>query len=154
VVGLVLVGSATEARRLAGVAELKRAVDALADPVPAAFTREFQASTVHRPVPPQFLARVSDDSRRLPARVWRALLAAMLAEPPAAGLRAFGAPALLLWGERDAYVPRAEQDALLALIPGATLTTYPATGHAPHWERPAAVARDLARFVARVRAAP
>jgi pimeloyl-ACP methyl ester carboxylesterase len=122
--------------------------------VPAAFTREFQASTVHRPVPPQFLARVSDDSRRLPARVWRALLAAMLAEPPAAGLRAFGAPALLLWGERDAYVPRAEQDALRALIPGATLTTYPATGHAPHWERPAAVARDLTRFAARVRAAP
>ena len=42
---------------------------------------------------------------------------------------------------------RAEQDALLALLPSARLTVFPDTGHAPHWERPEEFARVVAGFV-------
>lgn len=50
----------------------------------------------------------------------------------------------MVWDEQDAIFPRSEQD---ALIPGAALSAYPATGHAPHWERPREFTRELEKFV-------
>lgn len=46
---------------------------------------------------------------------------------------------------RGVLFDRAQQDQLLAAIPGSTLWEYDA-GHALHWERPAVFAADLARF--------
>jgi pimeloyl-ACP methyl ester carboxylesterase len=43
-------------------------------------------------------------------------------------------PTPLLWGNRDAIFTRAEQEALLALLPNAAPKVYPQTGHALHWE--------------------
>jgi non-heme chloroperoxidase len=144
---LVLIGSGTAMRRMNGITQFDAVVDSLADPVPLAFTTEFQASTVSRPMPPEFMARVSADSRRLPAHAWRALMAGMLDTPAATGLTTRPVPTLLLWGERDAFFPRSEQDALLRMIPGSRLVTYPASGHAPHWELPEAVAGEIARVL-------
>lgn len=87
-------------------------------------------------------------SRRLPLRAWRALLDGMLATDPPTELAAQHIPTLVLWGEQDAVAIRAEQTALLPLLgAAATLRTYPDLGHAPHWERPEAVAGDLATFL-------
>lgn len=147
VAGLVLVDSATTIRGMNGFAEFRQAVEALEDPVPVEFVREFQESTLHRPVPPEFMERVIEESLKLPARVWRAYMAGMVATDPPAGLAGAGIPTLLFWGDRDAIFPRGEQDALLALLPGATLKVYPETGHDPHWERPEEFARDLREFV-------
>lgn len=84
----------------------------------------------------------------LPARVWRALMDGMLATATPTGLRGTAIPALILWGERYAYAPRAEQDPLKALLPQATLKVYPETGHALHWEQPEQFVCDLESFVA------
>ena len=143
---LVLIGSATTPRRIVGVAELARAVSSLADPVSDAFAREFQLSTIHHPVPPEFLDAAVAASLKLPARVWQEVMAGMLATGPAAALRECGIPTLLLWGEQDSVFERSEQDALLAAIPGARLEVYPETGHALHWERPAEFVRDIERL--------
>ena len=143
---LVLIGSATTPRRIVGVTELARAVSSLADPVSDAFAREFQLSTIHHPVPPEFLDAAVAASLKLPARVWQEVMSGMHATGPAAALRECGIPTLLLWGERDAVFERAEQDALLAAIPGARLEVYPETGHALHWERPAEFVRDIERL--------
>ena len=148
---LVLVGSATSARKVVGIDQLGEAVRAFPDPngpAPLDFVREFQTSTVHRPVPAAFMNdTVIAASRKLPGRVWRALLDGMLATGPATGLGAHRIPTLLLWGDRDAFFPRTEQDALLRMIPGARLKVYAGTGHTPQWEQPAEFARDVARFV-------
>ena len=149
VAGLVLMGSGTAIRNMQAIGELDQAVAALEDPVPEEFARKFQASTTHRPIPTEFMDRAVAESLRLPARVWRAVMAGMLAADPPIGLAEAGVPTLILWGDRDAYFLRAEQEALLALVPGATLRVYPETGHALHWERPEEVARDLTAFVAR-----
>ena len=149
---LVLVASATAPRHIVGIDELRDVVGALAPgdaPAPTAFIRDFQSSTVHRAVPAEFMERVVAASRQLPARVWQALMAGMLATDVPTALEAHAPPTLLLWGERDAYCPRAEQEALLRLLGTATLRAYPETGHAPHWERPADVARDLVAFLRR-----
>lgn len=144
---LVLVGAGPDADHIEGIDDLDRAVAALRDPVPADFVRDFQAGTVHQPVPAAFMDRAITESLQLPARVWRAVLAGMRATAPATGLRDTPIPTLVLWGERDVVFLRAAQDALLALVPQATLKVYPETGHALHWERPEAFVRDLGAFV-------
>ena len=59
------------------------------------------------------------------------------------------APTLLLWGDQDGFVPRADQDRLLAGIRGSALTVFEGTGHDPHWEEPARAAELIAVFIQR-----
>ena len=131
---LVLVGSAarTDNHVVRGLAQT---VQSLRDPVDAAFIREFQESTIHRPVPPQFLEIVIAESMKLPARVWKAVAAGLLnvPVPHAAAIRC---PVSLLWGSHDAIFSRSDQDELTRRIPGAKLQVLADVGHAPHWEAP------------------
>jgi hypothetical protein len=46
-------------------------VEGLDDPIPVEFVREFQASTIHVPVPGAFFERLVVESSKAPARVWR-----------------------------------------------------------------------------------
>jgi non-heme chloroperoxidase len=131
----------------AAVRQLLEVVRALPDPVPTDFVRDFQVSTAHQPLPEPFLAQVVAESLKLPARVWRAALQALVDTDDSAELARLRLPTLVLWGDRDAYFPRQEQDRLAAAIPGARLTVYTETGHSPHWERPERVARDLEAFL-------
>ena len=145
--GLVLIGAFAAPR---GNREVRALWDdhvaTLADPVDPDFVRGFQEGTVARPVPGELLDRAVAESLKVPARVWRAALAGMIEDDTAAELRRITAPTLLLWGERDEFVPRADQDALLAAIRGARLVVHAGAGHAPHWEDPARVAREIAAF--------
>jgi pimeloyl-ACP methyl ester carboxylesterase len=143
---LVLVGTASTVRN-EGVRELQRAVETLGDPVPEAFAREFQVSCIHQPVPDEFMNRIVAESRKLPARVWKAVMAGMLAGDYRAQLHQIKTPTLIVWGDRDAFFPRAEQDLLAAALPNATLKVYAETGHCPNWERPEQFAQDLNAFI-------
>lgn len=87
------------------------------------------------------------ESLQLPAHVWRGMFAGLLQDDFSAELHRVHTPTLLAWGERDAYVPRADQQRLLAALPRSRLLSYPGVGHALHWEQPEAFARDLAAFV-------
>ena len=87
------------------------------------------------------------ESLQLPAQVWRAMFAGLLQDDFSAELPRVQVPTLLAWGERDAYVPRADQQRLLAALPRSRLLPYPGVGHALHWEQPEAFARDLTAFV-------
>jgi pimeloyl-ACP methyl ester carboxylesterase len=60
---------------------------------------------------------------------------------------AIAAPTLLVWGDRDAPVPRADQDIALRAIASAKLSVYEGAGHARHWEQPERFAQDLTAFV-------
>jgi pimeloyl-ACP methyl ester carboxylesterase len=130
------------------VLQLKQAVESLTDPVPADFAREFQTSCVYQPLPADFMDRVVAESVKLPARVWRTVMAGLLDADYPTRLGDSRIPTLILWGDRDAFFPRTEQDALAAVLGAVPLKVYPETGHSPHWERPAEVARDLEEFLA------
>ena len=58
------------------------------------------------------------------------------------------APTLIVWGDQDTILPRSDQEALAAAIPGSRLLVYPGAGHAFYWENPGRVASDLAAFIA------
>jgi pimeloyl-ACP methyl ester carboxylesterase len=144
---LVLVGAVTAPRDMNGMDELDQAVRTLRDPVPAAFAREFQLSTVHGPVGDAFIDRVVSESLRLPARVWHALMAGMLATDRPVALGRSGIPALVMRGDRDTFATAAGMDALVEMLGAARHRTYANTGHALHWERPAAFAKDVLAFL-------
>jgi len=144
---LVLVATGTTPRNIVGMDELEKAVMALPDPVPDAFAREFQLSTVHAPVGDEFIDRAVAESLRLPARVWREIFNGLKATDPAVALGRAGIPTLVVSGEKDTYITREETEALVAMVGAARQRTYANTGHAVHWEQPAAFAKDVLAFV-------
>ena len=153
--GLVLIGSFARFATNSGLLEFHRTTIApLVDPIPLAVVREFQESTLAGPIAPGFLEDKIAEGAKPPAHVWRAAFDGMLSDAHADRLGDIAAPTLLVWGEHDAFVPRSDQDALLAAIRGARLAIYRGIGHAVHWEAPARVATDIAALVARSGRAP
>jgi pimeloyl-ACP methyl ester carboxylesterase len=143
---LVLIGTGASARNPV-LLEVREAIKDLADPVPIDFAREFQASTMHLPIPDDFFEGLLAESLKLPARLWREVFESIVTYDDASDVARIAAPTLLLWGEKDALFPRKDQDRLVATIPGARLVVYEETGHCPNWERPERVAADLDAFL-------
>ncbi len=145
---LVLIGSPTTLLTNEAVVKAGEKMLALQDPIPPEFVREFVESTIHHPVPEEFLAGAVSECLKVPARVWRDYWrGVLLTADDTARLGEIGAPTLILWGERDALLPREEQERRAAAIPDATLRVYPDTGHAVAGERPEWVVRDLEAFM-------
>ena len=149
VAGLVLMGAFRTIYSDARIQEFWDAtLSALSDPVDPALAREFQVSTLARPIPPDFLETVVSESLRVPARVWRDTFRGFLDTPDfSAELSRVTAPTLIAWGELDAYPSRSDQDALHGAIAGSRLIIYPGAGHAFHWEDPDRFAADLVAFI-------
>lgn len=149
--GLVFIGAPRSLRDKPGVATFLEEVRGLSDPIDPAFVREFVEATVSGPVPPEFLETVIAENLKVPARVWRATLEGLAEAIPATETATITAPAVILWGDRDEFIPRSDQEALAAAIPGSRLVIYEGTGHVVHWEQPERVAADLLALVERVR---
>jgi non-heme chloroperoxidase len=144
--GLVLVGSFAAYRNNPAMEELWAAVSRLEDPIDPTFVREFQESTFARPIPPAFVDAVVRESTKLPAWAWRAVLGDQMNADFTSELDAIAAPTLIIWGDRDAFCPRSDQDKLMRRIAGSRLVIYDGTGHTPHWEEPRRFAADLVEF--------
>jgi pimeloyl-ACP methyl ester carboxylesterase len=144
----VLLGSPANLRDKPGVRELWDAtVSKLTDPVDLGFVREFAASTLARPVPQAFFETIVQENLKVPAFVWRATIEGLIADDSFGELHTIKAPTLIIWGDQDAILPRSDQEALAAAIPGSRLVVYPGAGHAFYWEDPGRVASDLVAFV-------
>ena len=149
VLGLVLIGSfATCGDKEDVKAFVREAVEPLTDPIPMEFAEEFQKSTIAGSVPPEFFRTAVMESRKVPARIWKACMNAMIEADHTPELGDIHARTLLVWGDQDAYFSRAEQEKLLGLIPDSRIEVYEGCGHAPNWEEPERLARDVLRFVA------
>ena len=149
--GGVLIGSPLKLGDKPAVRELwNSTISRLTDPVEPDFVRGFVASTLARPVPQAFLESMVQESLKVPAFVWKATCEGLLEDDFSAELGAITAPGLVIWGGKDTILPRGEQEALAAGIPGASLLVYPDAGHLLYWEDPSRVAADLATFVSRL----
>src|SRR5262245_39464040 len=123
-------------------------IEALQDPVPDAIAREFQLSTLANSIDAAQLGAFVRESRKVPARIWRAAFDGLLEDRFCAGIPTIQAPVLLFWGSADAYARRDDQDLLRLALPKAQLLVYEHVGHALHWAQPLRFANDLADFVA------
>jgi non-heme chloroperoxidase len=147
VIGVVLAGSfggrpGDDPEMQAFAAEM----GAVRDPVTDKIARNFQESTITSPLPAGQMDAFVLESLKVPARVWNETFAGFLEVDQVDGLAQLAAPALLVWGEGDAFIPRAVQDELLETIPEVRLEVYEGVGHAVHWEEPERFARDIAEF--------
>jgi non-heme chloroperoxidase len=148
--GLVLIGSGPAMRGLPAWTELQAPVFDLTDPVDPRFVREFQQSTLAQPISQAFLDKVVQESRKLPARVWRSIWRDFSEVDHSDELSQLKAPTLVTWGDRDSVFGRGAQEAIIAAVPGARLVVYNGAGHGTHWEEPERFASDLVAFVRRV----
>lgn len=148
VLGLVLIDSPLALER-EWLREFLESVQALTDPVPEPFIRDFQSGAAYAPLPGDFFQRLVNESAKMPARVWRDEIEGLLAYRDADDLGHLSMPTMLIWGDRDTTVPRDDQDALARAIPGAELRVLAETGHSPHWERPGLVVDLLVGFSSR-----
>ena len=147
VASLMLIGTGFRPATNPVVIDLKASLRDLPDPIPIGFARDFQSTTIHRPIAPDFFDGLIAESLKLPRRLWPLLIDRLAAYDDTTQLRQIAAPTLLLWGDRDALFSRQEQDRFLEALPTARLTLYDDTGHCPNWERPEDVANDVAAFV-------
>ncbi len=146
--GLVLVGSfASLANSPLAQGLWEEVVSEMEDPVDPEFVREFQESTLAQPVPQEFMETVVQESLKLPARVWRAVVGGTLQDDFSEELNKIKAPTLLVWGDQDGMVPRSDQKAQTAAIAGSRLVVYEGAGHGLHWEEPERFASDVVSFI-------
>ena len=143
---LVLVGAPLSLRGRPSFAE---SVEALTDPVSAAWVRESLAwfPLLHE-VPAWFIDYRVDDGTRMPAHVWRAILDGLCEAVPPTESGTITAPALVLWGGHDHLISLADEQTMAARIAGAVLKIYPDAGHLVLWECPERVAADASEFLA------
>lgn len=121
---------------------------------PVVFVHALADSTVSDHASPEFLDEMVSESLKVPAEVWRQTVEGLIAADPAAETGNVSAPTLILWGDRDEFVARRDQERLAAAIPGSRLSIYRGTGHVVHWEEPERVAADIAAFAMTVQARP
>jgi pimeloyl-ACP methyl ester carboxylesterase len=126
--------------------QLQADVHRLADPVDRAFATEFQAGTVSKPLDGAVMARIMEETLKVPARVWHAALDGLIAWRAPRPLDRIACPTLVACGRHDDLFPLADQHALRDAIPGARLSVHD-TGHALHWEQPRDFAAALTAFV-------
>jgi len=139
--GLALLGSPRSLRgRRPGFADV---IATLEDPIDPAFVRALSEGMIASEVPEAVMATLCSENLKVPARVWRDAIDGLLAAEPPLDTGRISAPTLIVWGARDALLPRSEQEQMAAEIPGARLVIYPDVGHLPVIEAPGRVADDL-----------
>lgn len=143
---LVLIGAA-HSPRSKPVIEFSEVARTLNDPIAPELMREFQQSTLAQPIPQPFFEHLLAESAKIPARVWRDLVAALVSQPTMGDLSRIQAKTVVLWGTKDVLYDRGQQDSLVRAIRGARLLVYENAGHSLNWEEPARVAADLVGFL-------
>lgn len=142
---LTLIGGFVTLAGNAGVEEMMASINGMGDTIEPAFAQAFQEATVSTPLGPAYLDMVVAESLKVPAHVWRATFGAMAEEKPES--TSIACPALLISCEKDEFFTEKDRRDVAALFVDAQKIHYP-LGHAPHWEQPARVAKDIAAFIA------
>lgn len=150
VLGLALLGAFSSLHANAAVQEVFDSVDALGEDIPDDFARGWQQGSLGTPVPDDFFETVIEETKKVPARVFRDALAGLIARDRTFTGAGSLVPTLILWGDEDAFCTRADQDALVAAFKNALLVVYPGIGHAVHWELPVRAATDVAIWLRRI----
>jgi len=147
--GLVLMGAFANFQDPGFVDFVMSSIVPLTDPIAPGFASEWQLSTLARDMASDHFETVVAETLKVPARVWHCAFDGFLRTPDfTRELAGVSVPALLMWGDRDTYAARADQDRLLQAIPNSRLVVYNGHGHAFHWEDPIRFANDLEAFVA------
>lgn len=116
--GIVLVGAFASFGSNEAVQNFSRVLDTLNDPVGEEFVASFQQSTLANPVPATYLQTVIRESLKVPARVWKSAGAGLFKADYVPELRGYAKPALIVWGDKDVFCPKKDQELLNDALKG------------------------------------
>jgi pimeloyl-ACP methyl ester carboxylesterase len=142
---LVLIGSADTSGGNPGIIDLKHALAELGERIPAEFIRAIQESAIAQPVASERMEILARESLRVRPAVWHKVAAALSDDDQVFAGR-IRTPTLILWGDQDRVFDLHAQRRLQRMLKQSKLTVYPEVGHAPNWEIPETVARDIIGF--------
>lgn len=145
--GFVLEGAMASFADKKDLADYKSLVDQLKDPLDTAMTREFQQSTLANPISEDYFNILLQESMKVKAHVWKGVWKGLMTANYRAELHEVEKPALIIWGEKDSFGPRADQEFFVTAIKGSQLIEYKGIGHSLHWEQPKRFAQDVANFI-------
>ena len=139
--GLILLGSpASLAARPNLFADLK-------DPIAPGFVKSFAESVLSRPASAKALDSMIAENLKTPAHVWVETGNGLFEETLPGEFAKIQAPTLIIWGEEDPIITKADQLALAEAIKGSKLIAHPGSGHMLYWEEPALIARDIVAYI-------
>jgi pimeloyl-ACP methyl ester carboxylesterase len=142
---LILISAASTTGGHSGLKEMRGDLAAFSGRVPRDYATGFQASTAHQPLAAAQLAIFVGESMKLGLDAWRRTVDGLLADTAPA--TPIDVPTLSIWGVRDGVFDAASQEALARKIPKLVAAHYEDVGHAPHWETPERVAKDIENFI-------
>ena len=144
---IVIIDSAPSFKNAPGMPEFVKQVGQLTDPIDPVFADEFQKSTLANPIDPAYYNTVVNEGLKVPARVWIAAFDGIMRADYVKRLKHINVPVLILWGDKDNFCLREDQDVFVRGIKQSQFIIYQGTGHALHWEQPRQFAADLTDFV-------
>jgi pimeloyl-ACP methyl ester carboxylesterase len=151
--GLILVDSRAEADPAEGRARRDAAIARIEREGGGGFLDDFVPNLIAestRTRAPRFLAELRAAAAGVPDHVLIGCLLGMRDRPDSTALlRELDVAALVIVGADDAITPPASAQAMVALLPQATLAVIPGAGHTPPIERPLPTADAMIAFVRR-----
>lgn len=149
--GFVLEGAFASFADKKDMIDFKQVVETLRDPIDTAFVRDFQVSTVAKPIRESFMDSLVNESLKLQSHVWKGAWEGFMGGGDfRKELKKVKIPALIIWGEKDIYSTLADQQFFVSAMK-ARLVVYKDAGHSIHWEEPKRFAEDVVKFIESVK---
>lgn len=145
--GLILIGALAAFPSNPVIGELQAAVNYLTGETFPGFAREFQKSTMVKNTDEGFLAMVTGETLKVPVSIFQQIINELVKVDYRSRFTDIKTPTLLIWGDRENFVPYSDQELMQSRISGAHLTVYAGSGHGVHWDEPGIVATELAAFI-------
>ena len=148
--GLVIIDSDPIFRNNPGMPEFLQEVSKLEGAIDRKFMDDFQKATLANPIDSTYFNLLVDEGIKVPSSVFKAALEGLMQVDFTEQLKQINAPAVIFWGNKDAFCTFKGQEILVNNIKNSRLIIYGNTGHALHWEEPKKFSEDLVNFIENV----
>lgn len=145
--GLVIIDSDPTFKNNPGMPEFYQEVLRLEGAIDRKFMDDFQRATLADPIDSTYYNLLVDEGIKVPSSVFKAALEGLMQVDFTEQLKQIDAPAVIFWGNKDAFCIYKGQEILVNNIKNSRLIIYGNTGHALHWEEPKRFSEDLVNFI-------
>ena len=145
--GLVIIDSDPTFKNNPGMPEFYQEVLKLEGAIDRKFMDDFQKATLANPIDSTYYNLLVDEGIKVPSSVFKAALEGLMNVDFTEQLKQINAPAVIFWGNKDAFCTYKGQEILVNNIKNSRLIIYGNTGHALHWEAPKKFSEDLVNFI-------
>ena len=145
--GLIIIDSDPVLRNNPGMPEFLEEVLKMQGAIDRKFMIDFQKATLAKPIDSSYFNLLVDEGVKVPLNVFKEALKGIVSTDLTEQIKQINVPALIFWGNKDAFCTYKGQELLVNNIKNSKLIVYGNTGHALHWEEPKKFTADLVNFI-------